>query len=237
MTEPILCPIGMYCPANSETYTPCPVGTYNPVLGGTSLLTHCLPCAPGRYCASKGLSAPTGDCNAGYFCESSAETNKPAALDEISGRWGKCPPGSYCPAATAYPYPCPAGTFSDSESLTSASACTTCTAGHYCETRGLTQVTGQCDEGFYCPVETTADANGVIKGAINPRNDAYKCTKGNYCPTGSTAEIPCAAGTYANEEYQEICISCPKGYYCPLGAITPTICPAGSFCLQNSGNH
>lgn len=171
MTEPIICPVGYYCEAGYESPVQCPVGTYNPVTGGTSIATHCLDCPPGRYCATKGLSAPSGDCNAGYFCLVSAETNKPSALDIVASRWGKCRPGSYCPIGTAHPYPCPAGTFSDQEQLGAETDCTDCTAGSYCLTRNLTAVTGQCDEGFYCPA-----------GQIEPRNDAYKCTAGYYCP-------------------------------------------------------
>ena len=151
MTEPTICPIGKYCEEGYETPVQCPVGTYNPVTGGTSIATHCLNCPPGRYCADKGLSAPSGDCAAGYFCLESAESSRPAALDLISGRWGKCTVGHYCYSATSHPYPCPAGTFSTSESLTDPSECTSCTEGYYCETIGLTAVTGPCDEGFYCP--------------------------------------------------------------------------------------
>lgn len=176
MAEPTICPIGKYCELGSETPVQCPVGTYNPVTGGTSIATHCLKCPPGRYCQDKGLSAPSGDCAAGYFCLESAETSRPAAEDLISGRWGKCTRGNYCPVATSYPYPCPAGTFSNSEKLTAASECTPCTAGSYCLTRGLTVVTEVCDAGFYCP-----------DGQAEPRNDAYKCNPGFYCPAGSSA--------------------------------------------------
>ena len=226
MTEPTICPIGKYCEAGFETPVDCPVGTYNPVTGGTSIATHCLKCPPGRYCAIKGLSAPSGDCLPGYFCVESAETSKPSALDIISSRWGKCPVGHYCPTATALPYPCPAGSFSNSESLTAANECTPCTAGKYCETRGLTAPTGDCDEGFFCPA-----------GESQPRNDLYKCTAGNYCPTGSSALIPCAGGSYSHLDYQEVCIPCPPGYYCPTGSTDPIICPTGSFCFTNSANH
>lgn len=165
MTEPIICPIGKYCILGSETPVQCPIGTYNPVLGGTSISTHCLNCPPGRYCANKGLSTPTGDCNAGYFCLESAETNRPSALDLVSSRWGKCPGGSYCPVGTAYPYPCPQGTFSSSESLTASTSCTDCTAGSYCETTGLLLVSGSCDEGYYCPTASQ-----------QPRKYEFRCT-------------------------------------------------------------
>lgn len=223
MSEPTICPVGNYCVVASETPVQCPVGTYNPVTGGTSIATHCLNCPPGKYCQTKGLSAPTGDCAAGYFCKESAETARPSALDAVSGRWGKCTIGHYCPIGTAYPYPCPAGTFTASEQLTQASECTSCTAGSYCLTRGLTAVTGLCDEGYFCPA-----------GEAQRRNDANKCTAGNYCPSGATALTPCAGGSYQHQDYQASCISCPKGYYCAAGSTDPVICPVGNFCMQDS---
>ncbi|KAH3750587.1 hypothetical protein DPMN_185114 [Dreissena polymorpha] len=45
-----------------------------------------------------------------------------------------CAQGHYCPEMTTAPdqYPCPAGTFTTSSSLSDASQCTNCTAGYYC---------------------------------------------------------------------------------------------------------
>ena len=45
---------------------------------------------------------------------------------------------------------CPPGTFSNRTGLTAESECTPCTQGYYCETDGLIEPTGPCDEGKYC---------------------------------------------------------------------------------------
>lgn len=226
MTEPKLCPVGKFCVSGSQTGEKCQPGYYNPVLGGDVEADYCLDCPPGRVCSGKGLSAPDGDCAAGFFCLSKAITQRPSALDP-NGNFGKCPVGHYCPEATAYPYPCPAGTFRSTEQGEEVGDCTSCTAGSYCLTRGLTQVTGQCDAGFYCPA-----------GQIEPRNDQYKCPTGKFCPTGtaSLTNQDCAGGTYQHLEYQDSCNNCPPGYFCPTGAVTPTICPVGNFCVQNSAS-
>ena len=132
MSAPKICPEGNHCPEGSQTPILCPVGTYNPVKGGTSVLTgtdslglpiyntsiYCLKCPPGKYCATAGLTAPTGNCAAGYLCLESSPINKPSARDEVSGRWDKCPKGSYCLEGTAYPYPCPRGTYGAKQGLT-----------------------------------------------------------------------------------------------------------------------
>jgi len=199
MSAPNICPAGYHCPVGSQTPIACPVGTYNPVTGGTSVLTgtdslgfpiydtsiYCLKCPPGKYCATTGLTAPTGNCAAGYYCLESSPVSNPSARDAAWGRWDKCPFGSYCPEGTATPYPCPRGTYGASQGLTTAAGCTPCDAGYYCETRNLTAVTGPCDAGFYCPA-----------GEYRPRQYAYRCTAGNYCVAASTAMTPCEGGFY-----------------------------------------
>lgn len=47
------------------------------------------------------------------------------------GNYGPCPPGYYCPEATAEPIPCPPGTYSSVAKLTDLSECTPCDAGSY----------------------------------------------------------------------------------------------------------
>lgn len=55
-----------------------------------------------------------------------------------------CLPGYYCPAGTIYPnqYPCPAGTYSDDITITTAAQCLTCPAGYACSagTNSITNV-------------------------------------------------------------------------------------------------
>lgn len=191
MSAPTICPIGSYCPISSQAPTLCPIGSYNPVTGGSSIALNCLNCPPGKYCGSTGLSAPSGLCASGYFCLASAIEISPPANDLISNRWGKCPIGYYCPTGTAYPFPCPIGTYSATEQLGASTSCTTCTAGSYCETTGLTAPTNLCDAGYYCPT-----------GVSTSRPDAYKCTPGNMCVAGTTDtqfnlhSTYCAGGTY-----------------------------------------
>ncbi len=63
----------------------------------------------------------------------------------------------------------------------------------FCETNGLTEVTGDCLAGYYC---TT--------GAIlrNPVDQTYGdlCTAGHYCEEGSPWPQPCPLGTYYGAE-------------------------------------
>jgi hypothetical protein len=61
------CPAGSYCLQGNATATPCIPGTFNNVTGGMDI-SICLPCTPGSYCATPGLTAPTGLCAAGSFC-------------------------------------------------------------------------------------------------------------------------------------------------------------------------
>lgn len=73
-TEP--CPSGHYCPlGTSDNGTACPLGTYNP-LPGQALSTACLPCPGGRFCGTIGLSAPTGNCTAGWLCVEGAKVSR-----------------------------------------------------------------------------------------------------------------------------------------------------------------
>ena len=70
----------------------------------------------------------TGDCNAGYLCESAATTATPT--DGTTG--DRCPAGSYCLAGTPTATPCPHGTYSNSVGLAAEAECTDCDAGSYC---------------------------------------------------------------------------------------------------------
>lgn len=119
-TLPRLCPVGAYCPANTTAATlqPCPSGTFGNRTG-LALASQCTPCAAGAYCATPGLTAPTGPCAAAYYCQRGANTSTP-----LDGRTGNlCPAGSYCPEGSGAPRRCPAGTFSNQ---TGASALTIC---------------------------------------------------------------------------------------------------------------
>ena len=64
------CPAGSYCLAGASASL-CPIGTYMPYTGATSL-AECIACDPGSYCATEGLTAVTGQCALGYYCEGGA---------------------------------------------------------------------------------------------------------------------------------------------------------------------
>ncbi|XP_059234209.1 multiple epidermal growth factor-like domains protein 6 [Mustela nigripes] len=126
-----LCPAtatGGKCPSGSF----CPEGTPEPI-----------PCLPGSFCATSGLSTPSGPCQAGYFCAEGAVS--PAPEDGLTG--APCPPGTFCPAASHRPTPCPVGTFSSLPEQTMPSACQVCPRSFYCKEAGLQAPSGQCPAG------------------------------------------------------------------------------------------
>ena len=65
--DPIPCPEGFYCVTGSVDPQPCPPGTYSNSVG-LRRSPECLPCPGGHYCF--GMAAPTGLCEAGFFCRS-----------------------------------------------------------------------------------------------------------------------------------------------------------------------
>ena len=78
-----LCPAGKYCVQGCSKFgevTPCPIscpdGYYNPITAAKSIVS-CLKCLPGSFCGGTGTPAPTGLCEAGYYCpEGSGSTYK-----------------------------------------------------------------------------------------------------------------------------------------------------------------
>lgn len=163
----------------------CLPGTYNPTMYSFDP-THCLQCPPGKYCAGKALDAPSGDCSPGYYCREGSSLQTPSTIDPISARWGYCPEGSYCPTGTAYPFPCPPGTYGAKTTLSASNQCTPCTKGFYCPLAGMKTISVQsypCEAGYYCPV-----------GSISPRPE--ECEAGYKCPAGSSVKIACPNGYY-----------------------------------------
>ena len=103
-----VCPAGYYCRAGTfRPYDhPCENGTYNAYTGGKRP-EDCKPCDGGRVCNGKGLSAPNGECRAGWFCKSGAKSPMPD--DPRTG--GQCTKGHYCPNGTSEPKQCQLGTY------------------------------------------------------------------------------------------------------------------------------
>ena len=56
-------------------------------------------CPGGYYCNSYGLTAPQGQCSAGFYCIQSSNSSTPTN----SNYGGVCTAGSYCPAGSTLP--------------------------------------------------------------------------------------------------------------------------------------
>ena len=218
-----ICPTGGYCPQGSSVLTPCETGTYNNQTG-LRQLSECTPCAPGMYCETPGLSLPTGECSAGYYCIIGA--TQPNPVNDTSG--DICTPGNYCPQGTHTPVQCPPGTFRNTSGGMSVEDCSACSPGHYCEGYGLSSVSGRCAVGYYCELgaNTSSPMDGIT-GDI--------CPIGHFCTMGSILPTSCLAGTYSNTTGVNVCLSCPEGFYCIRGD-EPDPCLAGHYCPQGTGH-
>ena len=111
---PVTCPQGYYCLNATERGTEygCPNGTYGDRTGLSSP-DDCVQCDGGMYCGSTGLSAPTGPCDPGFYCDLGASKSNPE--DGVTGNI--CPQGYYCPQNTTSPLQCSAGTFGGSQGI------------------------------------------------------------------------------------------------------------------------
>ena len=77
--------------------------------------------------------------------------------------------GFYCPEGTGYDWQaCPTGTYSDQLSLANVTQCKQCTPGKYCGYVNATEVTGDCDAGYFCQEGSdTATPEVTFKGKSN----------------------------------------------------------------------
>lgn len=144
---PAPCPAGYACGSNSTlaTAAACPIGSYSTV-AGLSSISQCTVCPPGVFCAAPALTAPSGNCSAGYLCYGNASTATPT-----DGRSGAvCPAGSFCPSGSSAATPCPPGSFGNLTGRTSVAGCMACPAALTCPTAGLVQPSRPCDAGFAC---------------------------------------------------------------------------------------
>ena len=85
------CPIGHICTegTRSANESPCPIGTFNPDVKRFAD-AHCLPCTPGYYCGTTGLSAVTDVCDEGYYCRLGAASKTPPGVGGPDGQGGRC---------------------------------------------------------------------------------------------------------------------------------------------------
>ena len=154
-----------------------------------------------------------------------------------------CPQGYYCEIGSANSgakQACPRGTFGNRTGLTKETECSYCLAGHYCETEALTNVTGPCDEGYFClqgaKVSTPPDDPDHIPKWFG------ECPEGGfYCEKGVAQPTPCPPGTFAPGSVGRLksvtdCTQCTAGSFCAVGhqdAVNGS-CDPGYFCLEGS---
>ena len=72
-------------------------------------------------------------CEGGYHCPGGENGDH-----AFRAAWTRCSAGEYCPAGSAQPVKCPAGTFSESWGASSIDDCQPCPPGYACLVEGLT---------------------------------------------------------------------------------------------------
>lgn len=91
------------------------IHTFFHLISGKQKKDDCIPCDPGHYCGTSGLSAATGECDAGWYCVRGAWSAKPADLANytsiscvcpVNSTGGQCQPGFYCPKGSVEPLAC-----------------------------------------------------------------------------------------------------------------------------------
>ena len=171
------------------------------------------------YCSQKGLKAPDGLCDMGYFCLGKATTPNPT--DGTTG--DVCLAGGFCDMGSFISISCKPGTFNTDTLATSEADCIACTPGKYCSGTFISVETGDCTAGYYC------EAGSTIPTAI-------AADKGYYSETGASAQIPCAVGSYNPLPAQSACQECLEGYYCNTEGLAEGVieCPTGYYCPTNS---
>ncbi|XP_062329421.1 multiple epidermal growth factor-like domains protein 6 [Osmerus eperlanus] len=205
-----LCPTGSYCPGGSPLPLLCPAGTYSPRAGNTHL-DNCSSCPAGRYCRGQGVVQP--------------ET---------------CPVGHYCPTGLTLgtEFPCPPGTLQAVPGASSPGDCLPCPAGQFCSLPGLSQASGPCQAGYYCPPGASSPNTTGYQG--NSSTTAF-CPPGHYCPPGAGSPLHCPPGSLSPSpalQRQEDCPPCPAGRFCSAPALVlpsdTAQCDAGYVCLGGS---
>jgi len=219
---PEICPPGSYCPERSVSPVRCPIGTFSESeqLGD---VTQCTPCLPGHYCASNGLTKPSGLCEAGYYCLIGSPVRFPT---NDSSYGGLCSAGHFCEEGSGFPEACPLGTYNANKKGQSTDDCKPCEAGYFCGERGLTAPSGPCDAGYYC--------NGT--SSVASQASDLICPPGFFCPAGASYPTRCPQGSYAPDPGSGSCTTCPEGRYCDGIRTTESFeCPMGSFCPSGTG--
>lgn len=212
------CDKGYYCTENDYKRHPCPAGTYGNKIGLITSICSGL-CPEGHYCPIQTINGYSYRCGIpSLYCP--LGSSKPLivpngyySLNKINDTGGTmqsdiriCEAGSYC--ENGIKYKCPAGTYGNTNGLSSSSC------------------SGFCEEGFYCPI-----------GSVSSKQKSCGSDSRLYCPKGSKQPLHVGLGYYATTYYGEVGggfgdeMPCTPGYYCQNGR--RMLCPAGRYGLAS----
>ena len=228
--SPIECPLGSYCVGNSDQTFPCPAGTLGMVKGLTSL-GECAPCPPGKYCL-EGVTQPSGECAAGYYCYNAKDEFGQTDLQQNS----PCRPGYKCPKGTLVEVECPEGSY---QNMAQQSNCMMCPENFYCQGTAVIDPL-PCPSGYFCPnydTNTLQDEPEKLKnlipigfGASSYHN--FPCPPTYMCPDGTLETMQVCDDGFYTDVYKSIsCKKCPSGRTCEGGKVRET-CPRGKYCIE-----
>ena len=160
----------------------------------------------------------------------------------------RCPAGSYCPASTPIPIPCPRGAFCSGagggggdfnytlcqpgtyQPLVGQAGCLPSPVGYFAPDFGLAAP-------FPCPAGSVCDSTG-ISGASAAGEGMAACPPGHFCLSGTRTS------NFSDFRVAERPFPCPAGFYCGAGALsgvsiannfsTPQPCYGGYLCEPGS---
>ena len=143
------------------------------------------PCTPGWYCATPGLSAPTGLCPSGFYCPIGTATPLPCGAASV-----------YCPAGSHVTSPVPLGYFSTRATLPSAYPTnatnintTSATLSPLFSSNTTANAIVKCGLGMFCSGGVARQCPGGTWGGeagLSLPACSGPCAPGHFCPPGST---------------------------------------------------
>lgn len=139
------CAQGHFCPTGSSNpiANRCPAGSYTDEFH-TIQSSDCKVCPAGYACplGTGGSQSPWVPCSLGHYC--------PGAPSPGNSTGFTLGTSSFVSTSSPTQFPCPAGTFGNNTRLRSASECTICPNGTFCN-GGEAAPSGPCSAGHFCP--------------------------------------------------------------------------------------
>ena len=192
-----LCPVGGFCASvgaasASQTFAPCPSGTYNPDEGASSA-ESCRACRPGKAnpIPSSSLASACSSCLPGSYAGGNGTAVCPLCTPgKYQGSRGAtacqdCTSGYLCVEGASSPQPCPGGTHANQTVLTVFGFLSTLDDCVICPT------------GTFCPVGSAAPTD-CPPGTFNDQLNASTC-------------VNCVAGTFQAVAGSTACEQCTPG--------------------------